>query len=81
MVAQERARRQADWAKRVKFGAAVVILVIGLIVLFQNNEDIKFTFLFWHPQLQPSVLLLGAFALGVVAGALALHFLGKARRR
>jgi len=80
MAAQAGARSQANWPKRVKFGAVLAVVVIGLILLFQNNKNIPFNVLFWQPHLPPSMLLLGAFALGVVAGALALHFLSKARR-
>jgi uncharacterized integral membrane protein len=80
MAAQQGDRSRANWAKRIKFGAVIAVLVLGLVLLFQNNDNIKFNVLFWKPQLPPSMLLLGAFALGVVAGALALHFLSKARR-
>ncbi len=82
MAVQESPSERANWPKRIKLGAVILILVIVLTILFENNENIKFNILFiWHPQVPPSMLLLGTFAVGFVAGALALHFVKKRRAK
>ncbi len=70
-----------NWAKRIKLGAVGVIVILAVIILFQNNANKSFKVLFWTPAVPPSVLLLVAFGGGVVVGALALSYLHKGRRR
>ena len=68
-----------NWPKRIKLGAVALIVILALIILFQNNGNRSFRVLFWEPAIPPSVLLLAAFAGGVVTGALALSYLHRAR--
>jgi uncharacterized integral membrane protein len=73
------AAAEANWNKRVRIGVVIAVLVLLLVVLVQNNKNQAFHVLFWTPQVPPSLLLLGAFAVGVVAGSVGLHLLRRRR--
>lgn len=47
-----------------------LILVIVLIVLFQNSDYINFRILFWQFSAQKVILILGAMFLGYIIGKL-----------
>ncbi len=69
----------AGWMRRVRLAALLAVVVLVLIVLFQNTEPATFDVLFWRPQVPRALLVLGAFGAGAVAGMLALHLLGRGR--
>jgi len=47
-----------------------LILVVVLIVLFQNSDYINFRILFWQFSAQKVILILGAMFLGYIIGKL-----------
>lgn len=56
------------------FRVAIALAVILLVVLFgaQNTEAVSLHLFFWQVTLPASVVVVGAFAFGVVVGALLL---------
>ena len=55
---------------RVKLIALLVVVVLVLIVTFQNIEARPFQILFWSPSVSPSIMIIATFLLGVLGGIL-----------
>ncbi|MHC4789137.1 MAG: hypothetical protein ACYS8K_08065 [Planctomycetota bacterium] len=71
-----KAQRGGRWLRRLKFSALLVLLVLGLIVFFQNiNKQDTYDVFFWDPQVPRALLLVGTFAVGAIVGAVATYLL------
>jgi uncharacterized integral membrane protein len=55
----------------VKMVFALILIVIALIMVFQNTAVVTFRFLFWNPAMSLIVWMLIVLAIGFVAGLLA----------
>lgn len=55
----------------------LIVVVLALIVLFQNTQVVTFRFLFWSKDISQIVLVLLTLALGFVLGFIAAKFKGK----
>ncbi|MFO8008834.1 MAG: LapA family protein [Candidatus Brocadiia bacterium] len=61
-------RATGSWVTQVKFVCLLLVVVLVLIVIFQNNESIEYEVLFWTPSLPRYLLPLVAFLVGMLSG-------------
>lgn len=54
--------------RNLRIIGGLVLVVLALIVIFQNTEPTTMTFLVWSTQLPRAAALLGAMAIGFVLG-------------
>jgi len=66
--------RLRSWVAQLKFVLLLVVVMLALIVVFQNVQDVPYRVLFWEVPLPGFLLPLAAFFAGLTAGALAMHF-------
>jgi uncharacterized integral membrane protein len=71
----------ANWIGQAKFVAVLVLVVLVLIVIFQNVGTYPFQLLFWELKVSVSAVMVGLLLIGVVVGMLAAHLLGRRQRR
>jgi uncharacterized integral membrane protein len=60
---------------RARLAVALFLVVLVLIVLFQNFDDAPFQVLFWQGRAPLVALLAAAAGVGALVGALAMHAL------
>ena len=72
-------RQPAGWKSQAKFIAGLIVVVLLLIVMFQNVAPTEFNVLFWQPQLPRCLLPLVAFLMGAVVGAVAAYLVLRRR--
>ncbi len=72
-------KARANWLRRARWAAGLAVVVLVLIVLFQNVETATFEVLLWTPELPRFVVPLLAFVAGAVAGVVAWHLLRRRR--
>ncbi len=75
------ASEPANWVGQAKFVAVLVLVVLVLIVIFQNVGTYPFQLLFWELEVSVSAVMVGLLLVGVVVGMLAAHLLGRRRPR
>ncbi len=64
------------WAKLI---ILLVVLVLALIVIFQNIQPTAFAILFWRPEIPLTLIILASFLLGLVGGIVIKARLGRTR--
>ena len=67
-------------AAKAKLAGAIVIVVLILIVFFQNGDPVRFKFLFFTIEVAKTLLILGSMVVGVV-GTLVVQFFWRQRKR
>ena len=67
-----------DKKSKIKLVAMIVVVVLAVIIFFQNTETVETHILFARFQMSRALLLIVTFALGFLAGILAAgHLLRK----
>ena len=67
-----------NWARLI---ALAVVLVLFLILIFQNIEVVSVRILFWTPEISKSLMLILTFLLGAIVGILAGLQMSRSRRK
>lgn len=63
-----------NWLRRAKLILAIILVVLLLIFIWQNSAAVPFQFLFFPTRSTPlSLLMVSAFAAGVIAGVVLAH--------
>jgi uncharacterized integral membrane protein len=75
MAGAQRDGRLQKGLRKVKIAAVSALVVVLVIVLFQNDQPDSVHVLFWEAQISRSLLVLAVFAAGSIAGLLAAHLL------
>jgi uncharacterized integral membrane protein len=60
--------REAIAMRNLRIVGGLVLVVLALIVIFQNTEPTTMTFLLWSVQMPRAAALLAAMAIGLVLG-------------
>ncbi len=63
--------------KKLKIGSAVVLIVLILIVIFQNWNSVNLEFLFYSFPIPKALLVLGTALIGFIIGLFSYVFLLK----
>lgn len=62
---------------KAKYIASIVVVVLALIILFQNSQVIKIRLLFWKIEMSQIILVLFTLAIGFVLGFVTTKLFGK----
>lgn len=62
---------------KAKYIASIVVVVLALIILFQNSQVIKIRLLFWKIEMSQIILVLFTLAIGFVLGFVTAKLFGK----
>jgi len=65
---------------RPKYIALLVVLVLVLLILFQNREVVSLRFLFWSIEMSRVILVLITVGLGFILGFATSVIVGRRRR-
>ncbi|MFO7956672.1 MAG: hypothetical protein R6X33_06190 [Candidatus Brocadiia bacterium] len=68
------------WLAQMKFVLLLALVVLVLIVVFQNLEVVRYRVIFWEVPLPGFLLPTAAFVAGLIAGALAMHLVKRRSR-
>jgi uncharacterized integral membrane protein len=65
---------------KAKYIALIIVLVLALIILFQNSQVIKIRLLFWKIEMSQIILVLFTLAVGFVLGFVTAKLAGRRHR-